>query len=160
MSLRIWVKEGYGLRNGTASFLEKIANFLSLEKTSERQGNNLCRTIVHARHGSPNWSADEGGVSDGVVILTELDVVTLRLTVGEIHRAGQMSGIVDQNAFQTEQVANESGEEDGAILTVAIGIEERFFSKEGTVIPPHLFVVFIDKGCLHPIEQTFGSFEL
>ena len=115
--------------------------------------------VVVARHGVTNGCTDKGGVADNVLGTVDHDMVAIDI-LREVDGAGQVSRIVDEDTLESEQVAHQSCEEDGAVFAVTVRVVECLIGEEGPVVAPHLVIVFIDEGRLHPVEEPLGRLQL
>jgi hypothetical protein len=98
-------------------------------------------------------STDVGGIAHNEFVTVELDVVATHILV-ELHSAGQVAGIVDEDALEAHQVTYETREKDGAILTVTIRIEETLLGEEDAIAAPELVVVLVFETSLQEVQQA------
>lgn len=112
--------------------------------------------VASAGHGATDGGGDEGGVSDDIVVAVDLDIVAGNLLV-KAHGGGKVAGVIDDGAAQPVEVAYQTGEEDGAVLAVAVGVVEALLGEEGAVVAPHIVVTLVLESRLHPVEQAFDA---
>lgn len=109
--------------------------------------------ILEVRHLHPYRRIDVSRITHRIFFLVKHIIISLFL-LREAHSAGKVTRIIDEHTVKSKEVSDQSGEENGAVFAIAIGIVKGFFGEESTVTPPYHLVIFIFEAGLDKIEQA------
>ena len=115
--------------------------------TEALQQDNLNAFALHRGHSLADIRTNIRGIADGELTTTYGDIVA-RNIVGEVDGHSEMTRIVDEHAVEPNKVAHEMRQENRAVFTVVIGIEDALLAKEVTVVTPYRFIVGIEETSL------------